>query len=218
MGSSPLTRGKPHRSGPDVILYGLIPAHAGKTSSTHPWSSPHRAHPRSRGENALAAGQMKAAYGSSPLTRGNPPLNPAATPTLGLIPAHAGKTGDLVCGLGGSGAHPRSRGENVIVSVLANTSGGSSPLTRGKPRGRAQPSRRDGLIPAHAGKTTDSMASTPPPGAHPRSRGENAPSARLSAGAGGSSPLTRGKPPHACADAPDAGLIPAHAGKTGPSS
>ena len=51
MGSSPLTRGKQagarngHGSG------GLIPAHAGKTSSTCTRCSRTRAHPRSRGEN-----------------------------------------------------------------------------------------------------------------------------------------------------------------------
>ena len=50
--------------------------------------------------------------------------------------------------------------------------------------------------------------------AHPRSRGENH---RLSAGiedAGGSSPLTRGKPVAVDACVPGVGLIPAHAGKT----
>ena len=51
--------------------------------------------------------------------------------------------------------------------------------------------------------------------AHPRSRGENVIGQLLSAVGEGSSPLTRGKPSWKGPAAYDAGLIPAHAGKTG---
>ena len=50
---------------------------------------------------------------------------------------------------------------------------GSSPLTRGKPAGRAAGQAVAGLIPAHAGKTAVCMASMRREPAHPRSRGEN---------------------------------------------
>ena len=50
--------------------------------------------------------------------------------------------------------------------------------------------------------------------AHPRSRGENAAAAALSCSASGSSLLTRGKRGEATGLREDAGLIPAHAGKT----
>ena len=54
-GSSPLTRGKPVLTVLMNFIRGLIPAHAGKTSTpTGPISSP-RAHPRSRGENSTSA-------------------------------------------------------------------------------------------------------------------------------------------------------------------
>ena len=51
LGSSPLTRGKPHRSRSRRGCGGLIPAHAGKT--VFRWCAPRGAgaHPRSRGEN-----------------------------------------------------------------------------------------------------------------------------------------------------------------------
>ena len=52
-------------------------------------------------------------------------------------------------------------------------------------------------------------------GAHPRSRGENRSRARDLLGAGGSSPLTRGKQVSATFAANHRRLIPAHAGKTG---
>ena len=54
----------------------------------------------------------------------------------------------------------------------------------------------------------------PSPGAHPRSRGENAALDKEGAGVEGSSPLTRGKPKQFSVYRYGAGLIPAHAGKT----
>ena len=92
---------------------------------------------------------------------------------------------------------------------------GSSPLTRGKP-GRDRDSRcRRGLIPAHAGKTRSAPKPSTACAAHPRSRGENRGCRRRSCCALGSSPLTRGKLPVLRLELASAGLIPAHAGKTG---
>ena len=69
-GSSPLTRGKPPRGPPGEVGRGLIPAHAGKTTSILFMVSGGRAHPRSRGENVVFPLLCVAALGSSPLTRG----------------------------------------------------------------------------------------------------------------------------------------------------
>ena len=91
---------------------------------------------------------------------------------------------------------------------------GSSPLTRGKPETLRCDRHRDGLIPAHAGKTARGAGRSTLWAAHPRSRGENlVPAGRMVIG-GGSSPLTRGKRESARLDAVEARLIPAHAGKT----
>ena len=77
---------------------------------------------------------------------------------------------------------------------MPSSSAGSSPLTRGK-RGDASDSAHDrGLIPAHAGKTTDAAGLKPVNLAHPRSRGENM--------------VVIGDP------SLGVWLIPAHAGKT----
>ena len=91
-GSSPLTRGK--LLGVAVLDEdsGLIPAHAGKTGACLPDLLPTRAHPRSRGENTHAACARVAIDGSSPLTRGKRYRWTAHAGSLGLIPAHAGKT------------------------------------------------------------------------------------------------------------------------------
>ena len=69
-GSSPLTRGKPHRFDTSDIVVGLIPAHAGKTSPILTALLSRRAHPRSRGENPRSHIEQSGTVGSSPLTRG----------------------------------------------------------------------------------------------------------------------------------------------------
>ena len=120
-GSPPHTRGK-------------RPAHAGKTLRQRLPVFPRPAHPRSRGENQVIWGTTNDAVGSSPLTRGKLQVLFRPTRAVRLIPAHAGKTrtGRLLCGR--AAAHPRSRGENAISSIVGLVQSGSSPLTRGKPQ------------------------------------------------------------------------------------
>ena len=154
-----------------------------------------RAHPRSRGENAGRLVSTCTPAGSSPLTRGK--HRPCAVHHFlpGLIPAHAGKTGQVVCPAARSRAHPRSRGENPVSAATNAFAAGSSPLTRGKRVTPPGPTGGPGLIPAHAGKTNHLDGGLGVHGAHPRSRGEN---------------VTRLPGLLWCL-----WLIPAHAGKTG---
>ena len=176
-GSSPLTRGKLL-----LLLLGsrggrLIPAHAGKTSSSRTWSGRWTAHPRSRGENIRPIGFASIAAGSSPLTRGKRSNGRSRRHRGRLIPAHAGKTVAIEGGSLTYKAHPRSRGENAGVGELAERGAGSSPLTRGKRFAGAGTATDAGLIPAHAGKTLCRGWHCHGRGAHPRSRGENESSA-----------------------------------------
>ena len=213
-GSSPLTRGKHPTPPRGVGERGLIPAHAGKTRARRLDGFTGWAHPRSRGENRVGPVLLRGRRGSSPLTRGKQFPSGLIAARVGLIPAHAGKTIDGLSFQWGREAHPRSRGENAGCSRARIRDMGSSPLTRGKLRAVAGGRPGRGLIPAHAGKTVRRPPPTSPPGAHPRSRGENRnPRSRCIRG-GGSSPLTRGKlfvGRFACGAS---GLIPAHAGKT----
>ena len=172
-GSSPLTRGK---LGEEAVLRaggGLIPAHAGKTSTpslaatrtrAHPRSRgenregsivwpPPPAHPRSRGENHEPRRLRPLMPGSSPLTRGKRHDGHQGVRRSGLIPAHAGKTHGRRLQRQEREAHPRSRGENTRARRTRPTGAGSSPLTRGKLTRRASRTGHDRLIPAHAGKT-----------------------------------------------------------------
>ena len=153
--------------------------------------------------------------GSSPLTRGKPGAVMSASRTSRLIPAHAGKTRAATWSSQGPWAHPRSRGENLPVLRPSMTVDGSSPLTRGKRVRCWQEVRGEGLIPAHAGKTTARAIALSAPRAHPRSRGENSSPGKLIGLTTGSSPLTRGKRRKTDHRELASGLIPAHAGKTG---
>ena len=213
-GSSPLTRGKRAPGRGCRHRRGLIPAHAGKTSGQGRARSRRRAHPRSRGENVVCFCAPSAVQGSSPLTRGKPDLRVGGLCRLRLIPAHAGKTRSPGTPIIVPGAHPRSRGENIIPGSYLMRPPGSSPLTRGKRADHTMPTRLAGLIPAHAGKTVLCRLVWPCWWAHPRSRGENRITPLASRKYHGSSPLTRGKlhvfPEHLRTGR----LIPAHAGKT----
>ena len=173
-GSSPLTRGKHDQLRPSREPRGLIPAHAGKTSSQVSQGRCVRAHPRSRGENGPRPQPGVREGGSSPLTRGKRHALRPRIRDRGLIPAHAGKT-----------RWPTPR---------PTMPEGSSPLTRGKPDRAARPGQVLGLIPAHAGKTISPPSPRFQFSAHPRSRGENAFHGHKRRPNMGSSPLTRGKP------------------------
>ena len=214
MGSSPLTRGKRVAASAACVTDGLIPAHAGKTSSRERAVFSIWAHPRSRGENDHRNVANTSLVGSSPLTRGKPVSCSHGLMPYRLIPAHAGKTtaarGDKIAGA----AHPRSRRENASRVKRRSCALGSSPLTRGKRRRAWPPRCRSRLIPAHAGKTPACISTVMSRPAHPRSRGENPCRALMALCLTGSSPLTRGKPQCPPIGVRVLGLIPAHAGKT----
>ena len=215
-GSSPLTRGKRLAREPRQAQTRLIPAHAGKTQTVYKQISQWSAHPRSRGENLAGRRATSPDLGSSPLTRGKPSLAEVLPQDARLIPAHAGKTACTPTASQRPSAHPRSRGENLLGGSCGHSFEGSSPLTRGKLRGRELKFIPKRLIPAHAGKTFYVYHCFPDRRAHPRSRGENRLRAVLNLLTDGSSPLTRGKPTVGVADGGTDRLIPAHAGKTQP--
>ena len=77
---------------------------------------------------------------------------------LGLIPAHAGKTGARILAPPAYQAHPRACGENEVEGRRRVVVIGSSPRMRGKLTGFYDIQPGDGLIPAHAGKTYISYA------------------------------------------------------------
>ena len=91
-GSSPRMRGKPPSFAPRRTESGLIPAHAGKTTSAATCHNRNGAHPRACGENPRPLRSSVTSRGSSPRMRGKLPSDPEQLRKMGLIPAHAGKT------------------------------------------------------------------------------------------------------------------------------
>ena len=172
--------------------------------------------------------------GSSPLTRGKPDWRRVRRVDDRLIPAQAGKTRRRRAPSSASPAHPRSRRENLAYQIGELYWFGSSPLTQGKRRRASSEIRVDGLIPAHerktstrgncpsatwdhprsAGKTWCASARPQRSRVHPRSRRENVSIVSPPSLSAGSSPLTRGKHGLRASVRENAGLIPAHAGKT----
>ena len=111
-GTSPRTRGKPGGLVKAKKIVRNIPAHAGKTRPLprQPWVFPE--HPRARGENSASALNRLNASGTSPRTRGKRDPHQRTARTHGNIPAHAGKTYDVLGNGPDKPEHPRARGEN----------------------------------------------------------------------------------------------------------
>ena len=173
-----------------------------------------RAHPRACGENSRARSHARRNVGSSPRVRGKLPYRARGRGDLRLIPARAGKTGNIMARKLPEGAHPRACGENRLPPSSLGRIPGSSPRVRGKPSGVESASTAGGLIPARAGKTMMWAAMVVQPRAHPRACGENLWAPLDSAPSTGSSPRVRGKRWRRPWGPRIRGLIPARAGKT----
>ena len=148
--SSPLTRRKPRGCVGRLVTDGLIPTHAGKTNARTRSSLVHR----SCGENAVRIASRWPVWGSSPLTQGKHQHHHRRARRRRLIPTHTGKTTRLSGRLCRPGAHPRSCRENSPMGSSWRYTSGSSPITRGNLRVVRAGQVVDGLIPAHAGKTS----------------------------------------------------------------
>ena len=91
-GSSPRVRGKPGPSAPALNRAGLIPACAGKSTTTQRSQPRSTAHPRMCGENDATDKFQNTLKGSSPRMRGKLPYLNDLMDRGRLIPACAGKT------------------------------------------------------------------------------------------------------------------------------
>ena len=110
--------------------------------------------------------------------------------------------------------HPRIRGEHDGGITVAYADEGSSPHTRGARAQGAVQRARQGIIPAYAGSTAASPASTSPGRDHPRIRGEHSSFILRTSLSSGSSPHTRGARCRGNLRCARAGIIPAYAGST----
>ena len=207
-------RGKRANSIDDCVERGLIPARAGKTTSSPPTAARPSAHPRACGENAQVYNDILPTGGSSPRVRGKLSPHRYDAARVRLIPARAGKTLPGVPEYGEEPAHPRACGENGDKERTVPFGVGSSPRVRGKLREGDHAGLPARLIPARAGKTCTAASAAGFRRAHPRACGENSVSPISNAPARGSSPRVRGKPDSHGMGGVHGRLIPARAGKT----
>ena len=131
--------------------------------------------------------------GSSPREQGKPASVYRRSPSVRLIPAHAGKTLTrrlkIVC----YAAHPRASGENCGRTLQDVPVSGSSPRERGKLWSHLAGCACQRIIPARAGKTFLSGLCGKYYPAHPRVSGENSWLPSDTKITLGSSPRERGK-------------------------
>ena len=213
-GSSPRVRGKLKRVKIGDVTAGLIPACAGKTTTTRRTCRTAWAHPRVCGENALLKSSAEILPGSSPRVRGKRQPDRCLVVEVRLIPACAGKTRAMVDWEINRRAHPRVCGENGLCRDRRRRDGGSSPRVRGKQPQAFERAVVDGLIPACAGKTEQSRWHRLRRPAHPRVCGENVLTPFQTLETPGSSPRVRGKRSLYACSSVHLRLIPACAGKT----
>ena len=152
---------------------GIIPAHAGNTTTGASRSTARRDHPRACGEHMRWLLLKVPGQGSSPRMRGTPYSRFPDTPIIGIIPAHAGNTGLSILHGILDRDHPRACGEHPFIPVLSSLSGGSSPRMRGTHVGHCAEVQCPGIIPAHAGNTIALWVIGHECRDHPRACGEH---------------------------------------------
>ena len=191
-GSSPRARGTPIATNSHDASVRLIPAGAGNTLNHQLPITQRGAHPRGRGEHWIGDRWRDMANGSSPRARGTHLHGNHVRVREGLIPAGAGNTSQQYHAPASNKAHPRGRGEHIVMHDLHATPSGSSPRARGTLPNIRTISNPRRLIPAGAGNTMAWTWPTCQLRAHPRGRGEHtAPTAALYP-LRGSSPRARG--------------------------
>ena len=194
VGSSPLARGLlgvPRLHPQDLRI---IPARAGFTRREPPTWRPGADHPRSRGVYRTPSVGSCSTSGSSPLARGLPRRDSGERGQVGIIPARAGFTVLHEIGRDEKADHPRSRGVYRWAIKKIEKRNGSSPLARGLRRDPMRSIAATRIIPARAGFTSRTGATSAASGDHPRSRGVYSTPRGRTRATSGSSPLARGLP------------------------
>ena len=175
-------------------LYGITPAHAGKSLTT------------------FDAGKL--IPGSPPHMRGKVKLHGDTKRYSGITPAHAGKRAGHRLGLILNKDHPRTCGEKQRGGLDAAQKLGSPPHMRGKGFVTAGKSPPLGITPAHAGKRESLSRCSSCTWDHPRTCGEKYVSYAADFWLMGSPPHMRGKVLYGLCRWFALGITPAHAGKS----
>ena len=116
MGSSPRMRGSLVILDIAATVWGIIPAHAGLTTSAAPMPDGSRDHPRACGAHRPLRPASVSMKGSSPRMRGSRDKKWYNAHRTGIIPAHAGLTSRNKGCINCSRDHPRACGAHTKKS------------------------------------------------------------------------------------------------------
>ena len=151
---------------------GITPAHAGKSPRRRGRSRPFWDHPRPCGEKYTSSSIVMASAGSPPPMRGKDGETELLRLIIRITPAHAGKS--IICGVCAVRGedHPRPCGEKLPARCKSQCDTGSPPPMRGKDARDRGIDVRNGITPAHAGKSYRLVARANAIRDHPRPCGE----------------------------------------------
>ena len=164
-------RGSLARVVASVIASGIIPAHAGLTTSATSFLCPIRDHPRACGAHHSTFSLCFNDMGSSPRMRGSRQLRAGGLVCDGIIPAHAGLTVSSNTNSNRRRDHPRACGAHYQATTGEKWYTGSSPRMRGSLHRLLLAMLSAGIIPAHAGLTCSGCRHSSAPWDHPRACG-----------------------------------------------
>ena len=136
--------------------------------------------------------------------------------TVGITPAHAGKSHGLPTAAQGGWDHPRMCGEKGNAARRCSSASGSPPRVRGKVQPAGSLHTLVGITPACAGKSSAKFLRRTSARDHPRMCGEKSVMEIIGTIAMGSPPRMRGKVVGSEELPGVVGITPAYAGKSHP--
>ena len=208
-------RGKDSTSFLLLLVWGITPAYAGKSHSSHICRHESQDHPRLCGEKHQEIENVSAPLGSPPPMRGKDKDDITAFFEPRITPAYAGKSCNGIAYHSLNEDHPRLCGEKRRHSSFVYDFIGSPPPMRGKAMSYTIPAGTAGITPAYAGKRDWHVHEATRPKDHPRLCGEKHPLLPPPFHDIGSPPPMRGKALHAVENAINLRITPAYAGKRG---
>ena len=169
----------PHTRGKDPTRWRcgrrsrITPAHAGKSASNHLAFHHLRDHPRTCGEKVKPVVYFSICAGSPPRMRGKGSMSHCVASLNGITPAYAGKSTEQAETACNNQDHPRVCGEKYQDCTRIHHAQGSPPHMRGKEGAVLVQLCKDGITPAHAGKSAAYLRAVwVPKGSPPRGRGK----------------------------------------------
>ena len=175
-----------------------------------------RDHPRVCGEKPSASLITSVVAGSPPRMRGKAEIAAGTSRTVRITPAYAGKRSTSPTMTRHIWDHPRVCGEKSPDSSCNISSTGSPPRMRGKDSFQRWDTRRIGITPAYAGKSSRPCRRKSKTRDHPRVCGEKEQRWDARQPERGSPPRMRGKARGYTLPASTLGITPAYAGKSSP--